>query len=57
MEKTLFVTCVRSIRTLLTKPGFTVVVVLMLSVGIATNTAIFSVVFSPATYGPDPLRS
>src|SRR5262245_13523208 len=33
-----------SIRTLATKPGFTIVVVLMLSVGIATNTAIFSVV-------------
>src|SRR6059036_2551287 len=33
-----------SVRTLMKKPGFTVVVVLMLSFGIATNTAIFSVV-------------
>jgi putative ABC transport system permease protein len=33
-----------SIRSLLKKPGFTVVVVSMLAVGIATNTAIFSVV-------------
>ena len=33
-----------SVRTLLKKPGFTVVVVLMLAFGIATNTAIFSVV-------------
>src|SRR5262245_16298817 len=33
-----------SIRSLVKKPGFTVVVVLMLIVGIATNTAIFSVV-------------
>ncbi len=33
-----------SVRTLMKKPRFTVVVVLMLSFGIATNTAIFSVV-------------
>jgi len=33
-----------SVRTLARKPGFTIVVVLMLAVGIATNTAIFSVV-------------
>src|SRR5712691_1401422 len=33
-----------SVRTLLKKPGFTVVVVLMLAFGIAANTAIFSVV-------------
>jgi putative ABC transport system permease protein len=33
-----------SVRTLAKKPGFTVVVVLILAVGIATNTAIFSVV-------------
>jgi putative ABC transport system permease protein len=33
-----------SVRTLMKKPGFTVVVVLMLAFGIATNTAIFSVV-------------
>jgi putative ABC transport system permease protein len=33
-----------SVRTLAKKPGFTIVVVLMLAVGIATNTAIFSVV-------------
>jgi putative ABC transport system permease protein len=33
-----------SVRTLIKKPGFTVVVVLMLAFGIATNTAIFSVV-------------
>jgi putative ABC transport system permease protein len=33
-----------SLRTLARKPGFTIVVVLMLAVGIATNTAIFSVV-------------
>src|SRR2546428_8627521 len=33
-----------SVRRLLKKPGFTVVVVLMLAFGIATNTAIFSVV-------------
>ncbi len=33
-----------SVRTLMKKPGFTVVVVLMLAFGIAANTAIFSVV-------------
>ena len=33
-----------SLRTLIKKPGFTIVVVLMLAAGIATNTAIFSVV-------------
>jgi putative ABC transport system permease protein len=33
-----------SVRTLARKPGFTVLVVLMLAVGVATNTAIFSVV-------------
>jgi len=33
-----------SVRTLMKKPGFTVVVVLMLACGIAANTAIFSVV-------------
>ena len=33
-----------SVRTLMKKPGFTLVVVLMLAFGIAANTAIFSVV-------------
>ena len=33
-----------SVRTLIKRPGFTVVVVLILAFGIATNTAIFSVV-------------
>src|SRR3989442_13947685 len=33
-----------SVRTLAKKRGFTIVVVLMLAVGIATNTAIFSIV-------------
>src|SRR5882672_8571308 len=33
-----------SVRTLIKKPGFTVVVILMLAFGIATNTAIFSLV-------------
>src|SRR5439155_25836950 len=33
-----------SVRTLINKPGFTFVVVFILAFGIATNTAIFSVV-------------
>src|SRR5579862_7011477 len=46
-----------SIRSLAKKPGFTIVVVLMLAVGIATNTAIFSVVngvlMGPLPYKPE----
>src|ERR1700741_497279 len=44
-----------SVRTLAKKPGFTVVVVLMLAVGIATNTAIFSVV-NGVLLGPLPYQ-
>jgi hypothetical protein len=44
-----------SIRALTKKPGFTVVVVLTLAVGIATNTAIFSVV-NGVLFGRLPYR-
>ena len=46
-----------AVHTVARKPGFTIVVALMLAVGIATNTAIFSVVygvlFRPLPYGQD----
>src|SRR6266516_2680077 len=46
-----------AVHTVAKKPGFTIVVALMLVVGIATNTAIFSVVYGvllrPLPYGQD----
>jgi len=46
-----------AVHTVARKPGFTIVVALMLAVGIATNTAIFSVVYGvllrPLPYGQD----
>src|SRR5437899_4682101 len=51
-----------AVHTVARKPGFTIVVALMLAVGIATNTAIFSVVYGvllrPLPYGQDnrPVR-
>src|SRR5439155_5959834 len=48
-----------AVHTVARKPGFTIVVALMLAVGIATNTAIFSVVYGvllrPLPYGQDNL--
>jgi putative ABC transport system permease protein len=48
-----------SVRTLARKPGFTIVVVLLLAVGIAANTAIFSVIngvlLGPLPYHEDRL--
>src|SRR5438093_5582140 len=46
-----------AVHTVARKPGFTIVVALMLAVGIATNTAIFSAVYGvllrPPPYGQD----
>src|SRR2546428_14070761 len=46
-----------AVHTVARKPGFTIVVALVLAVGIATNTAIFSVVYGvllqPLPYGQD----
>ncbi len=48
-----------SLRTLARKPSFTIVVVLLLAVGIAANTAIFSVIngvlLGPLPYHEDRL--